>query len=272
MTILFGVVGLVLLIACTNVANLMLARAASRTREMAIRVAVGASRVRLVRQLLTESVLLSLAAAAVGVVLSVWFNDALKGFYPSLDFQTADLDYDAGLDPRVFVFSFLLALPTAILFGLAPALRASKVDQAAAMKGSSAVAPGGSRWLSQGNVLVMVQVALSCVLPISGGLFLRSMAFAHNANPGFDRSGVQLFSLDLALADYDETLGRRFQTNLAENLRKLPGVESASLAFPLPLDAYNLSALILPEDYVPRSDNEDQSAGFSCVGPRYFGH
>src|SRR5579872_6640753 len=122
MVILFGVVGLVLLIACTNVANLMLARASTRAREMAIRVAVGASRARLVRQLLTESVLLSLAAAALGIVLCLWFNDALKTFYPTLDFQTADLDYDSQLDMRVFLFSFLLALPTALLFGLAPAL------------------------------------------------------------------------------------------------------------------------------------------------------
>ena len=269
-TILFGVVGFVLLIACTNVANLMLARAASRAREMAIRMAVGASRVRLVRQLLTESVLLSLAAAAVGIVLCMWFNDALKGFYPTLDFQTTDLDYDTRLDPRVFVFSSLLALPTAVLFGLAPALRASKVDQAAAMKGSTAVSPSGLRWLSHGNVLVMVQVALSCVLLISGGLFLRSMVFAHNANPGFDRTGVQLFSVDLGLAGYDETRGLRFQRNLAEDLRKLPGVESASLAFPLPLDAYNDSASVVAEGYVPRSDNEDHSAGLSYVGPRYF--
>ena len=269
-TILFGVVGFVLLIACTNVANLMLARAASRTREMAIRVALGASRVRLVRQLLTESVLLSLAAAAVGIVLCVWLNDALKGFYPTLDFQTTDLDYDTRLDPRVFLFSFLLALPTAILFGLAPALRASKVDQAAAMKGVSAVPATGLRWLTQGNVLVMVQVALSCVLLISGGLFLRSMAFAHNANPGFDRTGVQLFSVDLGLASYDKTRGVRFQKDLAENLRKLPGVESASAAFPLPLDAYNTSAPVLAEGYVMRSGDEDHNSGFSSVGPHYF--
>ncbi len=270
MVILFGVVGLVLLIACTNVANLMLARASTRAREMAIRVAVGASRARLVRQLLTESVLLSLAAAALGIVLCLWFNDALKTFYPTLDFQTADLDYDSQLDMRVFLFSFLLALPTALLFGLAPALRASKVDQAAAMKGAIAVPHHGMRWLRQGNVLVMAQVALSCVLLISGGLFLRSMAFAHSANPGFDRTGVQLFSVDLALAGYDEARGRRLQKELAENLKKLPGVESASLAFPLPLDAYNDGAAILAEGYMPRSDNENHGAALSHVGPRYF--
>ncbi len=268
--IMFGVVALVLLIACTNVANLMLSRAASRTREMAIRVAVGASRARLVRQLLTESVLLSLLGAAVGIVLCVWFNDLLKGFYPSLDFQTADLDYESRVDPRMFLFSFLLALPTAVLFGLAPALRASKVDQATAMKGENAVPLGGMRGFSRGNAPVMVQVALSCVLLVSGGLFLRSMAFAHNTSPGFDRTGVQLFSVDLGLQGYNEQRGLLFHKNIVERLTHLPGVESASVAYPLPLDAYDDGASILVEGYVPRSDNEDHSAGLSSVGPRYF--
>jgi predicted permease len=268
--IMFGVVGLVLLIACTNVANLMLSRGAARTREMAIRVAVGASRVRLVRQLLTESVLLSLLGAAVGTVLCLWFNDLLKGFYPSLDFQIADLDYDWRLDPRMFLFSFLLALPTAVLFGLAPALRASKVDQAAVMKGENAMPLGGMRGFSRGNMLVMVQVALSCVLLISGGLFLRSMAFAHNTSAGFDRTGVQLFSVDLGLQGYSEPRARLFHKSLIDRLTHLPGVESASMAFPLPLDAYNSGDSIRIEGYAPRAENEENSAGFSRIGPRYF--
>ncbi len=270
MVILFGVVGLVLLIACTNVANLMLSRASGRAREMAIRVAVGASRARLIRQLLTESLLVSLLGAAVGIVLCLWFNDVLKNFYPSLDFQTADIDYETRLDPRLFLFNFLLAVPTAVLFGLAPALRASKVNQAAAMKGENAATAGGWRGLFRGNGLVMIQVALSCVLLISGGLFLRSMAFAHNTNPGFDRAGVQLFSVDLGLQHYSEQRARLFQKNLADRLQLIPGVESASLAFPLPLDAYNMSATLRVEGYVPRSGNEENSAGESRIGPRYF--
>src|SRR5712692_1972063 len=227
--ILFGVVGLVLVIACTNVANLMLARASSRAREMAIRVAVGATRVRLVRQLLTESVLLSLLGAAVGIVLAFAFNDLLKGFYPTLDFQTADIEYESRVDPRMFVFSFLLSLITAILFGLAPALRASKVDQAAAMKGANAAPIGGLGGLTRGNALVMAQVALSCVLLVSGGLFLRSMQFARNVSPGFDRTGLELFSVDLGLQGYNEQRGRLFQKSMTERLKALPGVESASL-------------------------------------------
>ena len=266
--IMFGVVGLVLLIACANVANLMLARAASRAREMAIRVAVGATRFRLLRQLLTESVLLSLLGAAVGVVLALLFNDLLKGFYPKLDFQTADLDYESRLDPRMFVFSFLLSLVTAILFGLVPALRASKVDQAAAMKGEQGAS--GVRGLTRGNLLVTVQVALSCVLLISGGLFLRSMQFARNIDPGFDRTGVQLFSVDLGLQGYDEQRGRLFQKGLVERLKNLPGIESASLAYPLPLDAYDEYYSIRVEGYSPTSNNEPNISGVSRVGPHYF--
>jgi macrolide transport system ATP-binding/permease protein len=268
--IMFGVVGLVLVIACTNVANLMLARAAGRTREMAIRVAVGATRVRLVRQLLTESLLLSLLGAAVGIVLALGFNGLLEAFYPTLDFQTADIEYDMRVDPRVFVFSFLLSLVTTVLFGLAPALRASKVDQAAAMKGANAAPIGGLPGLTRGNALVMAQVALSCVLLVSGGLFLRSMQFARNVNPGFDRTGLQMFSVDLGLQGYSEQRGQLFQKDLLARLRILPGVDSVSTAYPLPLDAYNESASVRAESYVARSDNEANNSGWSRVGPRYF--
>ncbi len=265
--ILFGVVGLVLVIACLNVANLMLARAAGRTREMAIRIAVGATRGRLVRQLLTESLLFSLLGAAVGIVLALAFDNLLKAFYPTLDFQTADLDYESRLDPRMFAFSLVLSLVTTILFGLVPALRTSKVDQAGAMKGTNAAPIGGLRGLTRGNVLVMAQVALSCVLLVCGGLFLRSMRFAHSANPGFDRTNLHLFSVDLGLQGYNEQRGRLFQKAMIEQLKTLRAVEAASLAYPLPLDAYNDSASLRVEGYTPRSDNEANTTGLSRVGP-----
>lgn len=268
--IMFGVVGLVLLIACANVVNLMLARAASRAREMAIRVAIGATRVRLLRQLFTESVLLSLLGAVVGIVLALGFNQLLSGFYPTLDFQTADIEYEMRLDPRIFAFSFLLSLLTAVLFGLVPALRASKIDQAAMMKGENAAHIGGLRGFTLGNVLVTAQVALSCVLLICGGLFLRSMQFARKVSPGFDRTGVQMFSVDLGLQGYKEQRGRLFEKSMIESLKNLPGIESASLAYPLPLDAYDEGTSVRVEGYVPRSDNEANSSGLSHVGPRYF--
>ncbi len=160
----FAVVFLVLLIACSNVANLMLARAATRTREMAIRMAVGATRPQLVRQLIIESVVISLAAGAVGLLLSLWFSDRMKGFYPTLDFDTADLSSSTVLDPRVFGFALLASLGAVVLFGLIPALRASKVDQAAAIKGETSAVKVGRFRIGSGNLLVTAQVALSCVL------------------------------------------------------------------------------------------------------------
>jgi predicted permease len=264
------VVLLVLLVACANVANLMLARAASRTREMAIRVAVGASRFRLVRQLLTESVLLSLAAGALGLLFALWFNDQSRRFYPTLDFQTSDLDYDTKFDLRLLPFTFLISLATAAFFGLFPALRASKVDQVSAMKGESTEVRVGRLRIGRGNLLVMLQVALSCVLLICGGLFLRSMQFANSTDPGFYRTGITLFSVDLDLRHYDEAHGQAFQRNLLDRLRTVPGVDAVSMAFPLPLDAYNYSTAVLPQGYVAQSDREENQARLSVVGPDYF--
>ena len=265
--ILTTVVALVLLIACANVANLMLARGASRVREIAIRVAVGASRVRLVRQLLTESVLLSAAGGAVGILLAVWFNSMLQGFYPTMDFQTVDLDYESRMDPRILLFTALVSAVAAILFGLWPALRASKIDQATAMKGEQG---SGRMRIGSGNVLVMVQVAMSCVLLVCGGLFLRSMLFAQKIDPGFDRTGISLFSVNLSLQGYDREKATRFERTMIERLRAIPGVDGAAFAFPLPLDAYDDTAPVFPEGWTPRSDAEQNIAGGTRVSPRYF--
>jgi putative ABC transport system permease protein len=264
------VVLLVLLVACANVANLMLARASSRAREMAIRVAVGASRMRLIRQLLTESVLLSVAAGALGLLFALWFNDQSRRFYPTLDFQTSDLDYDTKFDLRLLPFTFLISLATAAFFGLFPALRASKVDQVSAMKGESTAVRVGRFRIGRGNLLVMLQVALSCVLLICGGLFLRSMQFANKTDPGFYRDGITLFSVNLDLRHYDEAHGRVFQRNLMDRLHTISGVDDVSMAFPLPLDAYNYSSAVLAEGYVPRTDREGNVAKLSVVGPHYF--
>jgi len=268
--IISAVVLLVLLVACANVANLLLARATSRRREMAIRVAVGASRMRLVRQLLTESVLLSLAAGALGLLFAWWFNHYSKRFYPTLDFQTSDIDADTRFDLRLLPFTFLISMATAVFFGLFPALRASKVDQVSAMKGETASVRVGRFQLGRGNLLVMLQVAISCVLLISGGLFLRSMQYANSADPGFYRTGISLFSINPGLRHYDEAHALALQNDLMARIRTVPGVDSVSMAFPLPLDAYGFSSTVIPEGYVPRSDNEADSAGNSVVAPHYF--
>jgi predicted permease len=267
-TLIMGiVVGLVLLIACANVANLMLARGASRMREMAIRVAVGATRIRLVRQLLTESVLLSLAGGAVGVLLAAWFDTMLVNFYPTLDFQTADLDYESRMDPRILLFTALVSIVAAILFGLLPAMRASRVDQASVMKGEQA-----SRKVrfGSGNVLVMVQVALSCVLLVGGGLFLRSLRFAQNVDPGFYRTGISLFTVNLDLQGYKPEQAQRFERDMMDRLRAIPGVDAAAFAYPLPLDVYGGPGAVYPEGWTPRSDSEQNIAGHSRVSAGYF--
>lgn len=260
------VVGLVLLIACANVANLMLARGTSRVREMAIRVAVGATRIRLVRQLLTESVLLALAGGGLGILLAMWFNTMLGQFYPTLDFQTVDLSYQSRIDPKILLFAAVVSIAAAILFGLWPALRASNVNQAAAMKGEG---PGPLR-IGSGNVLVMVQVAMSSVLLVGGGLFLRSMQFALNVDPGFYRTGISLFSVNLDLQGYSPERAAHFERDMMDRLRTIPGVDDAAFAYPLPLDAYGGPGPVYPEGWTPRSDSEQNIAGHSRVSPRYF--
>ena len=259
-----AVVLLVLLIACANVANLMLARGAARARELAIRLAVGATRTRIVRQLLTESVVLALAGGIGGILFSLWFNDVLLRFYPSLDFQTMDLTETARTDPKVFGFAILVSMAAAVIFGLIPALRASRVDQNSAMKGE------GIRAGRSGNILEMAQVALSLVLLIVGGLFLRSMEFAANADPGFYRTGITMFSVNLDLQGYDRQRAAVFERTVMNRLRSLPGVDAAAFAFPLPLDAYGGPITIYPEGWAPRSDREQNIAGHSRVSPGYF--
>ena len=260
------VVILVLLIACANVANLMLARGASRVREMAIRVAVGASRMRLVRQLLTESVLLSLAGGGLGILLAMWFDTMLWNFYPALDFQTADVEYQSQVDPRIIVFTAVVSIAAAILFGLWPALRATKIDQASAMKGEGS----GPMRIGSGNLLVMVQVALSCVLLVGGGLFLRSMQFAENVDIGFHRTGISMFTVNLDLQGYDNERALRFERDMMDRLRTIPGVDQAAFAYPLPLDAYGGPGAVFPEGWTPSSDSERNMAGHSAVSPKYF--
>jgi macrolide transport system ATP-binding/permease protein len=268
--LLAGVVILVLLIACANVANLLLARGQARAREMAIRVSIGAGRSRLIRQMLTESLVLSLLGGALGIVLAVGFGRLLSSFYPSLDFQTTDMDYEMQFDPRLLPFTIAISTAAALLFGLVPALRASRIDQVTAMKGGAPPSTSGQERFARGNLLVLAQVCLSSVLLIFGGLFLRSMQYSSTVDVGFDRSGILMFSLDLDLQGYKPDQGRMFQRTLLERLRALPGVENASLGGPLPLDAYDSSIAVLPEGYVPRSDRERNFAGLSRVGPGYF--
>lgn len=268
--LLMGIVVLVLLIACANVANLLLARASVRRREIAIRLALGATRWRLVRQLLTESVLLSLAGGGLGLLLAQWGNTAVPMGIPQLDYATIDFSYDLALDKRILGFTLLVSLLTGIIFGSLPALQASKPDIVATLKGEALSVASGMRRLSMRNFLVVAQIALSLVLLISAGLFVRSMQRAQELNPGFESKRVMLASVDVGLQGYDEAKGRQFFKQIVDRIQALPGVEAASIAGPLPLDAYENGGNVLVEGYVPRYENERIEVGFSTVGHDYF--
>jgi predicted permease len=265
-----AIVGLVLLIACANVANLLLARASGRRREIAIRLALGASRARLIRQLLTESMILSLAGGGLGLLLALWFGDLLMAFYPVLDFNTVEPAYDLSLDWRVISFSLAVSLITGLVFGLVPALQASKPDLVPTLKGEAGSALRGPRRLGLSNVLVIAQVALSLVLLITAGLFIRSVQNAQQIDPGFDTKNIILASTDLGVQGYKEDKGKDLYKQMVERVRALPGVEAAAVAFPLPLDAYDYGTRVDIEGYTPPPDEGRPRVGYTIAGPGYF--
>ncbi len=228
--VIMGVVVLLLLIACVNVANLFLARARDRRREMGVRLSIGASRERIIRQLLTESLLFALISGGAGVLLAMFATRALSVFKPPVDGPWA---FDVGLDPSVLLFTLLITVSTGILFGLAPALQAARPDTLAAIKGES---DGGGRRSRTSNVLVVGQMALSLVLLISSGLFLRGLQGAMQIDPGFDDPArLMLLSTDPALQGYDEVRSREFQDRLLERVRAIPEVSAAGLTDAMPL-------------------------------------
>ena len=224
---LLGVVGLVLLIACANVANLLLARGAARQREIAVRLALGARRRRLVRQLLTESLLLALTGGALGVLLAFWIKDGLMSVGVWGGGRMGALDPQ--LDLRVLGFTMLLSLLTGVLFGLAPAWRSTDIDLTPALKDGSRGSTGtGRAWLSKS--LVVAQVALTLLLLVGAGLFLRTLVNLKRVETGFNTHNLLLFSVDPALIGYkDERLVTLYK-GMAERLEAVPGVSSVTFS------------------------------------------
>jgi predicted permease len=267
--IMSGAVTFLLLIAVVNVANLMLARSASRRKEIATRLAIGASRPRLIQQLLTEGLLLSLAGGLIGIGFARWLTLMLWRFYPTLDFVTVDMEYDQQTGLAVYGFALAVSAVAAVLFGLGPALRAASLDQATAMKEGSTGKPPNTHRLSKWPVLLTAQVALSCVLLVAGGLFLRSLVNAGNTNPGFDRTGLLLFTIDLDLQGYKKERGVSLQREITARLRQTPGVDSVSLAAPMPLGPDDAGFSVRIEGYIP-NPNENLFSGRSSVGVDYF--
>jgi predicted permease len=262
--LLMTVVGLVLLIACANAANLLLARAMRRSREMAIRSALGASRGRIIRQALTESGLLSLAAGAVALWLSALIGPLLLALRPPmLSFVHIQLP----LDWRMVIFTVGVSLVAGFAFGIGPALRSARVDVVSRLKDDVTSSQSGNRLR---NTLMTGQVAVCTVLLIAAGLCLRSLMSARSIDPGFRAKNRLAVTLDLSILGYSEARGRMFYNDLVENVSSLPGVESASVANYLPLGFESMGTGVAIQSYQPPPGMPGIPVGFIGVGPGYF--
>jgi putative ABC transport system permease protein len=267
--VLFAAVGFVLLIACVNVANLLLARSAARSREMAIRVALGAGRLRLVRQLLTESLVLSFLGGVIGVVLSLWLKDLLITFGPS-DIPRLN---EITIDTRVLLFAVGASLLTALLFGMIPALQATKTDLNESLKEGGRASTDGPRRRRIRSLLVVLEIALSLVLLIGAGLVVRSFARLQQVDPGFNVENLLTMTINLSPARYrtGEQVADAGERILS-NLRSQPGVESASAATALPLGAggFYLGRVFLIEGHPEPPAAPDHPAQWNVITPTYF--
>jgi predicted permease len=264
--VLMSLVGLVLLIACANVANLMLARGAARQHEMAIRLAVGATRARLITRLLAESVLIALMGGAAGLLLAYFGVDLLLGFVPpSGEIQVA---FEVTPDVRLLAFTFAVSLLTGIVFGIAPALRCTRPDLVPVLKEEVPGSTGSSR-LTLRNALVVVQVALSLLLLIGAGLFVRSLGNLRSVDTGFSREQTVIVSLDPERNGYKGQRLRDFFERVRARAEVLPGVQSASVAAITPLSGMRWGSDFAPEGYSWKTD-EEKSVDCNGVGPRYF--
>jgi len=262
-------VGIILLIACANVAGLMLARASARKKEMAVRLALGAGRTRLVRQLLTESVMLSALGGTLGILFAYWGAHAIISFVSSN--QTRPLGFATGIDLRVLGFTIAVSLTTGILFGLAPAFRGARVDLTPTLKegeGSSAGRkPGRGKWLSLSNALVVAQVALAMVVLVGAGLLVRTLQNLRSIDVGFDASNIVIFGVDPTLIGYKTPQVDSFYRDLQGRLSETPGVKSASYSM-MPLLS---NGLMITSFHWPGTPQDQESeADMLGVGPNFF--
>jgi predicted permease len=263
--VVMAVLGLVLLIACANIAGLLVARAAVRRRETAIRQALGAGRVRLVRQWLTESVLLACLGGAAGLLLALWANDVMTSYAAGTPVASLDLR----LDYRVLAFTLLVSVGAGVAFGLAPALQASRLDIVTALKTEDALARAGSRRSRLRAAFVTAQVTLSVVLLVCAGLFIRSLWSARTIDPGFRVERALTVPVDLGLLRYKSEEGRAFYRELLSRVAAQPGVESASLVRFAQLGFSFAQGQVFAEGRAAEG-GEGTSTGFNLVGPDYF--
>jgi putative ABC transport system permease protein len=264
---LFALTGALLAIACSNVAGMLLARAATRRREMATRLAVGAGRNRLIGQLLTETMVLFAAAAAASVPLTIWLVALLESSLPALPLT---LNLDFGVNLRVMAFAFGLALITGIVFGLAPARHALSADLAPMLHGANATADRKRFRLR--NTLVAAQVALSLMLVVTALLFLRSLDKAAQTDPGFATKDIQIASVDVSLAGYREQQAVALASRFTERLQAISGVESVAHARMIPLQGsgFGLGSVRVPGVESAGRDDGRFDADWDIVSPGYF--
>jgi predicted permease len=266
LVVLMGMVGLVLLIACANVANLLLARASFRQKEIAVRLALGAGRRRIVGQLVTESLVLAILGGAAGLVLAAWTSDLLVR---SLPFESLTRALTTGPDLRVVGFTFAVALSTGLFFGLVPAWQASRPALTSTLKNESTTVTAGHPRARLRKGLVVAQVAFSLLLLIGAGLFTRSLANLRSLDPGFQADQLLTFAVDPSLNGYEQPHIRSLVAQLQERLAALPGVRAASFAEMAPMtDNTNRSTVVLP-GYTPQ-EGEDMSPNVNRIGPGFL--
>jgi len=264
--LLLGAVGFVLLIACANVVNLMLARNTARTKEFAIRTALGAGRGHLVRQLLSESVLLAMIAGAVGVLLALWGIDVLRNLLP-VDFPRLE---EVGVDGWVLAFAVGIALGTGPLFGLIPAWQSSTADRQGLLKDGGRVSAGDSRHRMRG-LLVVSEVALALVLLAAAGLMIRSLALLQSTSPGFDSTNLLTLKLSLPYLKYEEEFRRAaFVRELCGRIEAIPDVVSASTIYPMPLGDNSCQTVFVAWDNPKPPARDLPWTEFARISPGYF--
>jgi putative ABC transport system permease protein len=265
--LLMGVVAFVLLIACANVANLLLARASARRKEIAVRLGIGASRRRIVRQLLTESTILAALGGGAGLMVASWCTRLLLGLHQQTNYVPRIID--GRLDGRALGFTLGLSVLTGIVFGLAPALQISRPDFVAALKEDTpGTGAGGRRW-SLRSALIVAQVALSLVALIGAGLCVKSLRRLNAIDPGFEPAKVVTASFELNMNRYTETRGRQFISDLAARVNALPGVEAVSFGSIVAFSDLFWIGTATIEGYQPQP-GERLAFDFNAVSPDYF--
>jgi predicted permease len=263
---LMAISGVVLLLACANVANLLLVRSVARRREMAIRMAIGASRWRLVRQLLIESLVLSLAGGAVAMLITTWSAGTFSSFIPPTNIP---ISMDVHVDRAVLLVTLIVSVLTGVIFGILPAVRSSNLAPAVVLKEDTGSASGGRSKARLSSALVVMQMALSLLLLVCAGLFIRSFENAQRADMGFNPDHVLLATVDLFSAGYTKDQGLEFDRQLLAKLEALPGVQSVSMSSWVPMGFQLSSSITQPEGYVPRP-HESMDVSNANVGPSYL--